>query len=334
MGDNMADNATKFDGPPPAAEETQSTAVQVVYEPAMKMEVAIRVFDQVTQFCKKQMAEGIDYGELFERKAGGDDTRNKPKPILFKPGAEKLQIWFGLIPEFAERTEIIPGAERPVISIDVTCTLRDRDGVVRGISIANCNSEEDKYLSQNRWLTESKIPAGIDKSKLPCEDRPGRNGGKFKVYWLAQAVNPMALLNTLKKMAQKRAFVGAVLMATGTSSIFQQQLDDEPSESEHKQENQAQSQLNARPPAESMPPTPPTEAEVDAIVKREAFHDEWASAPAKERIDKIIELGKKVHGEWKEAWGDASKFELKKQMSWLMEFAVQAGLIPANPVKK
>lgn len=323
--------------PPAAMAENQSGPV-AIYEPAMKMEVAIKIFDQVVKFCKTQLTEDIDYGKLFEAKEGAG--KKGPKDILFKPGAEKLSIWFGLVPEFTERIEIIPAGEKQIISIDTTCTLRDKDGIVRGVSMANCNSAEDKYTQQNRWLTESRLPAGIDKSKLQCEEWPGKNGGKFKVYLVTQITSPMSLLNTLKKMSQKRAFVGAVLMATGTSSIFQQTDDDDPGEGQHNQ--QQKPQLQQSKPADN-PPMPPekkpeselTDAEKEAVQKRQAFYADWKDADPSARTKKILDLGAKQNGgSWDPKWGDPAKFTIEKQMSWLMAFATNTGAIPADPTVK
>lgn len=328
---------------PPAAVENQGGAVQVVYEPAMKMDRAIAIFDQTIEFCKKHMTKDIDFGVPFEVAQGGDgDGGNKktPKPMLYKPGAEKLAIWFGLIPDFVERTEILQGVDRPIISIDVTCTVRDKEGNIRGISMANCNSEEDKYLQQNRWLTESKLPPGLDKSKLESKQKTARDGRKFMLYFVNQAVNPTGLLNTLKKMAQKRAFVGAVLMATGTSSIFQQTDDDDPGEGQHNQ--QQKPQLQQSKPADN-PPMPPekkpeselTDAEKEAVQKRQAFYADWKDADPSARTKKILDLGAKQNGgSWDPKWGDPAKFTIEKQMSWLMAFATNTGAIPADPTVK
>lgn len=42
----------------------------------------------------------------------------------------------------------------------------------------------------------------------------------------AEASNRISLKNTIQKMAQKRAFVGAILMATGASEFFTQDVED------------------------------------------------------------------------------------------------------------
>jgi len=120
-----------------------------------------------------------------------------PKPSLYKAGAERLARFFGL----GARVEQIRATERwPEEEADkgfLLYTYRVGIGPITPngvVPIAWCegsaNSRERKF------------------AKVPIYDAA----------------------NTLQKMAQKRAYVGAVLMATNTSDFFSQDLEDLPPE--------------------------------------------------------------------------------------------------------
>lgn len=63
------------------------------------------------------------------------------------------------------------------------------------------------------------LPSGVPVAQ--CEASANSSESKH------QKKRALDILNTLQKMAQKRAFVGAVIMATGASDFFSQDLEDE-----------------------------------------------------------------------------------------------------------
>ena len=120
-----------------------------------------------------------------------------PKPTLYKAGAERLSRFFGLgaIVEQVRATERWPESDDDQGFLLYTYRVGIGPITPEGvIPIAWCeasaNSRERKFV---------KVP----------------------VYEVA---------NTLMKMSQKRAYVGAVLMATNTSDFFSQDLEDLPPE--------------------------------------------------------------------------------------------------------
>lgn len=141
----------------------------------------------LVEFVSNQLKKGVDYGVV-------PGTKSKS---LFKPGAEKLRGLFGL-------------------RVETNCTdrLLDREGnfgtvtykavVYRGDhKIAECegstNSQEKKYKERRVWVD-------------------GRQ--------TVEATPVCDIFNTLQKMAQKRAFVGAIILAVGASDFFTQDIDD------------------------------------------------------------------------------------------------------------
>ena len=108
------------------------------------------------------------------------------KPSLFKPGAEKLCDAFGL----SKRFDVIHRTEdweKGIFYYEVKATLISKSSsMIEAEGIGSCNSKENQY-------------AGND---------------------------PFASVNTIIKMAKKRALVDAVLSATRSSSIFTQDIEE------------------------------------------------------------------------------------------------------------
>jgi hypothetical protein len=116
------------------------------------------------------------------------------KPSLFKPGAEKLALVYKLQPRF-EMTDKTVDIETGYISYSYKCTIYTSNNQVRGECEATCHSFEKKYLYRK---------GGV------------KNTSEELMY----------ALNTIQKMAQKRAYVGAVLIATGASEFYTQDVED------------------------------------------------------------------------------------------------------------
>jgi hypothetical protein len=114
------------------------------------------------------------------------------KPTLLKAGAEFLREAYG----FEVRSECVDkkftrAAETENNRDYVEFTYRVellQNGLVVGICEGSCNNYERRY----------------------------------------EKLSPFAVMNTIQKMAQKRAYVGAVISATRSSNIFTQDLEDAP----------------------------------------------------------------------------------------------------------
>lgn len=108
------------------------------------------------------------------------------KPSLLKPSAEKLCDIFG----FSKHIEVVNRVEdwdKELFHYEVKATLiNKRSGYIEAQGLGCCNNKEKRYTS---------IPA--------CN-----------------------IINTVLKMAKKRAFIDAVLSATRSSGLFSQDLED------------------------------------------------------------------------------------------------------------
>ena len=120
--------------------------------------------------------------------------RGTKKPTLYKAGAEKLIQLFNLRPEFTlvdkvqDWTGEAHGMKEPLFFYSYRCVLHFPKvcGNPVGEGSGSCNSLEAKYRGSN-WRFE--------------------------------------LVNTIYKMAQKRALVAAVLVTCGASEYFTQDLE-------------------------------------------------------------------------------------------------------------
>ena len=137
------------------------------------------------------------------------------KPTMYKPGGEKICMMFGLTPQydFMDKTE---NYKDGFFAYNVRCTLyKNEQAVSQGVG--SCNSWEKKY----RYINSDTPPEGVDPSTVKSfTDRYGRV--KYKI----DNPDPCDLVNTILKMAKKRAFVDAVLQVASLSEVFTQDLED------------------------------------------------------------------------------------------------------------
>lgn len=191
-----------------------------------EMESRLEALDK---FRARIMKDGTDYDVL-----PGTD-----KPTLLKPGAEKLLLAFGLVPYFPPGgVEAIADYATGYFSFRIECQARIRGtSEVVANAFGSCNSKEPKYRYR---IDRPKCPScqrDLFRSKQAPEwfcwrakggcgvtvgfDRIPENSAKR-----VENTEPYDLINTLDKMAQKRALVAVALIATATSGAFNQDLDE------------------------------------------------------------------------------------------------------------
>ena len=154
------------------------------------------------------------------------------KNVLFKPGAEKLAEIYGIAPEFEPVTVIERWDEPPLFFYRTKCRLFTKSAhVLVAECVGSCNSRETKY--GGRWAFERDIPPHLDPERLKRREFVARNGpqsGQRVAQWRIPNEEIFDQVNTIDKMAQKRAFVGAVILATRSGGVFTQDADDIPPE--------------------------------------------------------------------------------------------------------
>lgn len=142
-------------------------------------------------FIRSQLIKNTDYGIVPGTKY----------PSLYKPGAEKLAKLFRLGKRIVEKErEIDVKGNFAFFSYTVEIYQLD-SGVAVAQLEGSANSQEKKYRERQIYDKQTRKPTGTE--VVPIGD----------------------LLNTLQKMAQKRAFVGAVIEAVGASDFYTQDID-------------------------------------------------------------------------------------------------------------
>lgn len=197
---------------------------------AIAINDAVDRMNTLTLFVQQSLRESLDYGTI----PGCGD-----KPVLFKPGAEKIATLFGLRINI-ERTDVVKdftgkdfGGE-PFFYFEYLCILKDRHGDVVAQCSGSCNSWEDKY----RWRKSERCcpqcgQPTILKSKQDgswfCWTKKGGCGAKYpkgdaaiESQKVGRVPNERIFdqVNTIDKMSQKRAVVGAVILAANASNYF------------------------------------------------------------------------------------------------------------------
>ncbi len=205
-----------------------------MFMPVMDIKQATSRRNQLVQFVAGMMVKDRDFGAV-----PGTD-----KPTLLKPGAEKLTTFFGLAPVFvSERIveDFGDDGKEPLFFYRYRCELY-RNGTLVGSGIGSCNSRESKYRYRNgERVCPTCGKATIIKGKDEygggwlCFAKKGGCGAKFTAgdpaitgQIVGKVPNPDVadLVNTIDKMAQKRALIAATLIAVNASEFFTQDVED------------------------------------------------------------------------------------------------------------
>jgi uncharacterized protein (DUF3820 family) len=113
-----------------------------------------------------------------------------PKPTLLKPGAEKIQMLLGVTSEY-EVIERVQDYDNGFFAFTVRCIIY-KDGVKITEGLGHCNTREPKFYKK-------------------------KDG---------QLQDPYEKVNTVLKMAKKRAQIDATLTLASLSEIFTQDIED------------------------------------------------------------------------------------------------------------
>lgn len=146
----------------------------------------------------------VDYGVIPGTK----------KPSLLKPGAEKLLQWFGYGHTMV-RDEIERDADGQRVGVTYKCTVTKALADGRMAVVAACDGyagyDEDRFYV----------------SAADAEAKERANAAKYRRDpWPAKFAEYRAPWNSVIKMAEKRAMVGAAIVATAASGLFTQDMED------------------------------------------------------------------------------------------------------------
>lgn len=202
--------------------------------PVVNVQGALQRYQDMKDFVSGILKENVDFGKI----------PGTSKDTLLKPGAEKLSTFFGLSSEFQiiEKVEDWTGENHggePFFNYWYKCRVT-RNGKIIAEGEGSCNSFEKKYRYRSADIKCPKCGSDtIKKSKFDdgwyCYGKIGGCNAKFakgdksiEDQPRGQIKNPdiADIVNTLQKMAQKRAYIAAVLLATNASEYFTQDIED------------------------------------------------------------------------------------------------------------
>lgn len=183
------------------------------------------------------------------------------KPTLFKAGAEKLAMTFRFAPKFAiSMTNLNHGEHR---EYSIVCTLSHiTSGNFLAEGVGSCSTMETKYRYRKADPEiVGPVPQSYWKENNAAKKADiigGRGFGVKKVgaQWnivkfsdeRVEHDNPADFYNTALKMAKKRAFVDAVITATGGSDLFTQDVEDDHNFSDTPMPDETLNRKSATPP--------------------------------------------------------------------------------------
>ena len=253
---------------------TSGEIVQAI-TPKMAVERAVNQVRIVQAVMKEVMQRDTHFGHI----PGTPEN----KDVLYQAGADTLCLAFGFTSE-PEPVEIVelPNGHREY-KAKVKLVHRQTGGVV-SFAEGSCSTMESKY----RWrgARGKPCPKCKENAMKParadwgggyyCDSKSGGCGEKYKAGTQeAKALDAIKIegrqenpdiadvYNTCLKMAQKRAYVAAVIRATGASDLFTQDLEDGTPADEYRQQqevkqpqrkNAPQQQQQQRKPAPQEPP--------------------------------------------------------------------------------
>jgi ssDNA-binding Zn-finger/Zn-ribbon topoisomerase 1 len=194
-------------------------------------DIKVRIAE-LQDFVKAYMIEGEDYGTI----------PGTAKPTLYKSGAEKLCDVYGFQRLF-QTVNRVEDWEKGLFHYEIRADLVDsRTGltVAQGLGSANTMEARYRWRKQERTCPQCNTPAIIEgKAEFGggwvCWKKRGGCGANFEDIdpaILSQKIgriendDPFTLVNTILKMAKKRALVDAVLSATRSSGLFTQDVED------------------------------------------------------------------------------------------------------------
>lgn len=206
------------------------TAVLTV-APAFDASELVKRLEVIKGAMQTAMVAGVDYGKI-----PGTD-----KPTLLKPGAEKLAVLFQLDVQTTFEKDWGPGDH---LTVDANAVVFHMPTGLRvGSGAGLCTTREKKYAKRSAsricplcgaeaiikgrqeygggWLCFAKKGGCGAKWSDGAQEIEGQQVGEIENPDLADQ------WNTVIKMAKKRALVDAILLTTGASALFTQDVEDQ-----------------------------------------------------------------------------------------------------------
>lgn len=247
--------------PQTAALAKPTTERAIIMAAALKEDSEQRAILQ--QYIKQHMQQGTDYGVI----------PGTEKPTLLKPGAEKLTDLFRCTPAF-DLLEKIEDWEKGLFHYTFRVRISSRDsGTVLAEGYGSANSKEGRYRWRNagrkcpqcgkETICKSKYAPRSKPDDPPgwyCYAKKGGCGAEFdhddpdivdQIQGKVENDDIFTLVNTILKMAKKRALVDGAIALARCSDIFTQDVEDfeQPEDPAPRQQRQSQPKASTQQPA-------------------------------------------------------------------------------------
>jgi hypothetical protein len=168
---------------------------------------------------KSVMKDGLHYGRI----------PGTQKDTLFKPGAELINLMFGVSVDpdalGIREDEGVDDVGLPYYRAHIRIVLKTRSGTFLGASFGSASSLEDKY--KWRKATGPKEFAATAEGRRRIKFRKGDNG-EYEESQVRTEVEDIR--NTVLQIAMKRAEISATRRTHALSDMFGQDLEDMPIE--------------------------------------------------------------------------------------------------------
>jgi len=270
----------------------------IVIDPKVA-ERRIKSIGQMQAVFQKFMKEGADYGTI----------PGTNKPTLLKPGAEKT----AKILNCADKYDIMKDIEdwdKPFFYYLVKCSLVEiSTGTTIAEGIGSANSMEDRY--RWRWIWPNELPDELviitkhtdkDDERKPRPELVSKkiwSKKKQQYYWQYRVENEniYTQVNTILKIAKKRALVDAALSAGRLSDIFTQDLEDtyEQFKEELPKEEKPKKKPGPKPKAEPVAKSPEENLPPEAVEKEKKTTAPEAEVVEEKDRPSTEEQGKEIH---------------------------------------
>lgn len=263
--------------------ETASTQLTV--------DQVINRLESVQELTRRAMIPNVDYGVI---------PGTGSKPTLLKAGAEKLCLLFRFAPKYhTVKTMSADGH----MTVDSTCQIMSLDETFLGEATAICTTRESKYAWRRAErqcprcgksaIIKGKAEYGggfvCFKKKNGCGATFGDNDASIVSQQTGRVANEDLpdSYNTVIRIAEKRAYLAAVRLVTGCSSIFDEEIpavNEGESHPEPAQEKSATSKPADRAKHDAAIVGAATVADLEAA---------WLATPAECRTPELLEVAKK-----------------------------------------
>lgn len=151
---------------------------------------------------------------------------------LSRERIEEMRDQLTLLQEFVakvmirgEHYGVIPGTQRPTLFKAGAEFLREAYGFEVRSSCVDKKFIPSEQTGRDKAYIEYTYRVELFLNGKPVSACEGSCNNFERRY---EGMSPFAVMNTIQKMAQKRAYLGAVISATRSSNIFTQDLEDEP----------------------------------------------------------------------------------------------------------